>query len=69
MKKLLIILFMGTMLAACGDSAKSRTSDVNEDQNVEENSGEVVSPQIESDSLRGMDVDSLSSPVPQDSIR
>ena len=67
MKKLLIILFMGSILAACGDS-RSRTSDVNEDQNMEENSNEVISPDVESDSLGTMNVDTLSSNT-QDSIR
>lgn len=67
MKKVLVILFMGTILASCGDS-KSRTSDVNDEQNMEENSGEIISPEIESDSLGTMESDTLSSGS-QDSIR
>jgi hypothetical protein len=67
MKKLIVILFAAGMLAACGDGAKNRTSGANTDENVEENSGEVLSP--ETDEMDSMNVDTLSTPAPGDSIR
>jgi hypothetical protein len=61
MKKLLVIICMATMLAACGEN-KSRTSDVNSEDNVEE-SNEVATPDT-----TGMETDSLSM-QPQDTIQ
>jgi hypothetical protein len=65
MKKLIVILFAAGMLAACGDSA-NRTSGTNTDENVEENSGEILSP--ETNEADSMNVDTLSYPAPADSL-
>jgi hypothetical protein len=67
MKKLLVILFAAGMLVSCGDGAKNSTSGANTDENVEDNSGEIVTPQ--DDSVGVMDSDTLSSPMETDSIR
>jgi hypothetical protein len=67
MKKLIVILFAAAMMAACGDGAKNRTSGANTDENVEENAGDVASPQQDTASTMG--ADTLSSPNQADSIR
>ncbi len=67
MKKLIVILFAAGMLVACGEGAKNRTSGANTDENVEENAGDVASPQLEDST--GMETDTLSSPNQADSIR
>ena len=66
MKKLIVILFAAGMLSACGDGT-NRTSGANTDENIEENSGEVLSPAT--DDVDSMNVDTLSYPSPADSIR
>ena len=66
MKKLIVILFAAGMLAACGDGT-NRTSGANTDENVEENSGEVLSPEV--DEADSMNIDTLSNTAPADSIR
>jgi hypothetical protein len=66
MKKLLVILFAAGMLVSCGDGAKNSTSGANTDENVEDNSGEIVTPQPD-DSVGVMDSDTLS--MERDSIR
>lgn len=66
MKKLIVILFAAGMLAAsCGDGT-NRTSGANTDE-VEDNAGEVLTP--EADDMDSMNVDTLSTPAPGDSIR
>jgi hypothetical protein len=60
MKKVLLIIGMAAMMAAC-DGAKNQNSGMNSEDNVEENSGEAISPQLE-DSAGRMEVDTVSSP-------
>jgi hypothetical protein len=67
MKNLLVILFAAGMLVSCGDGAKN-SAGANTDENIEDNSGEIATPQLE-DSVGGMDVDTLSAPMQTDSIR
>lgn len=70
MKKLLFALGFATILVACGESSKNQ-SGMTED-NVEENSGEVVTPQMEADSTDGFQVDTLSTDdgvQPNDSVQ
>jgi hypothetical protein len=62
MKKLLVIVFMATMFAACGDN-KSRTSDVNSEENTEQ-SNELATPDT-----TGMEMDSLSTQPQQDTLQ
>ena len=66
MKKLIVIIFAAGMLAACGDGT-NRTSGANTDENVEDNAGDVLTP--ETDEMDSMNVDTLSTPAPGDSIR
>lgn len=65
MKKLIVILFAAGMMASCGDGS-NRTSGANTDENVEENSGDVLSP--ETNEADSMDIDTLSYPAPADSL-
>ncbi len=70
MKKLLFALGFATILVACGESSKNQ-SGMTED-NVEENAGEVVTPQMEADSTDGFQVDTLSTDdgvQPNDSVQ
>lgn len=60
MKKVLLIIGMAAMMAAC-DGAKTNNSGMNSEDNMEENSGEAISPQLE-DSAGRMEVDTVSSP-------
>lgn len=62
MKKLLVMFFMVTMLAACGDN-KSNTSDVNSQDNTEENASDVATPDTTNTQLDSAGMQS------QDSIR
>ena len=61
MKKVLVILFMATMMAACGDKPKNATS--SEVEEMEENT-DVVSPLEDSTAI-----DSTAYPMEADSIR
>jgi len=65
MKKLLVVFCMAALLAACGESSKSRTSE-SDAENTEENSGEVATPLEDSTT---MSVDTVSTPTESDSIR
>ena len=56
---------MAALLAACGESSKSRTSE-SDAENTEENSGEVATPLEDSTT---MSVDTVSTPTESDSIR
>jgi hypothetical protein len=64
MKKVLMILGMAAIMAACGD--KSQNSGMNSGENTEENAGEVASPALE-DTTSTMESDTLS--TPSDSIQ
>jgi hypothetical protein len=60
MKKVLMILGMAAIMAACGD--KSQNSGMNSEENADENAGEVVAPQSE-DTTGTMETDTLSTPA------
>ena len=61
MKKVLLIIGMAAMLAACDSGKNQNPSGMNSEDNLEENSGEAISPQLE-DSAGRMEVDTVSSP-------
>ena len=61
MKKLLIIL-MGSLALACGNSERSTENEAAAEEDVEMGSGEEISPQLELDSADNrFEVDSISS--------
>lgn len=60
MKKVLLIIGMAAMLAACDSGKNQNSSGMNSEDNMEENSGEAISP-LE-DSAGGMEVDTVSAP-------
>jgi hypothetical protein len=66
MKKLLII-FLGAIIVACGNasdrSANEGSGTLNSEENVEDNSGENISPQLktDADSTSRLEVDTVSS--------
>lgn len=61
MKKLLIIL-MGSLALACGNSERSTENEAAAEEDVEVGSGEEISPQLELDSADNrFEVDSISS--------
>jgi len=70
MKKLLFALGFATILLACGESSKNQSGMTEE--NAEENSGEVISPDMEADSTGGFEMDTVSTDEgvqPTDSIQ
>ena len=70
MKKLIFALGLATIMVACGESSKNRSEMTEE--NVEENSGEVISPDMEADSTDGFQMDTVSTNdgvQPNDSIQ
>jgi hypothetical protein len=68
LKKLLIIC---GLIALCASSdgkknAESEDNGLNSEENVKENSGENISPQLEYDSANRTDVDTVSTPAGAD---